>query len=112
MPHCRIASDAPLGQKKKKARKFRYPAPLPAPRFSSCLYVRLAPRDVAMFRFLLEAEDNLAYSSTVDRWSCALRVTFSPHQEQAVRKYLETMRDCVPFEILSFCRHDRTAPST
>ena len=84
--------------KKRRARKFRYPAPLPAPRFSSCLYIRLAPKDVAMFRFLLEAEDNLAYMSTVDRWACVLRVTFSPHQEAAVHRYLATIRAKIDFE--------------
>lgn len=83
---------------RRRARKFRHPAPLPAPRFSSRLYVRLAPKDVAMFRFLLEAEDNLALMSTVDRWSCVLRVTFSPHQEEAVRRHLAAMRETVAFE--------------
>lgn len=87
-------------RKKRRGRKFRYPDPLPAPHFSSCLYVRLDPRDVAMFRFLLEAEDNLAYMSTVDRWSCVLRVTFSPHQEDAVRRYLETMRERIVFSVV------------
>ncbi|SBW09832.1 conserved hypothetical protein [uncultured delta proteobacterium] len=87
-------------RKKQRARKFRHPAPLPAPRFSACLYVRLDPRDVAMFRFLLEAEDNLAYMSTVDRWSSVLRVTFSPHQEGAVRRYLETVREKIAFDVV------------
>ncbi len=95
-----MPDNATAGQKKRRARKFHYPAPLPTPKFSSRLYVRLDMRDVAMFRFLLEAEDNLAYASTVDRWSCVLRVSFSPHQEQAVWKYLETMRERVPFKIL------------
>lgn len=85
---------------RKKRRTRRLPPPLPAPRFSSCLYVRLAPGDVAMFRFLLEAEDNLAYMSTVDRWACVLRVTFSPHQEAAARQCLETMREKIDFEII------------
>ena len=89
-----------LAGKKRRARKFRYPAPLPAPRFSACLYVRLAPRDVAMFRFLLEAEDNLAYMSTVDRWTSVLRITFSPHQETALRRYLETLREKLAFSIV------------
>lgn len=95
-----MPDNASQSPKKRKAKTFRYPPPLPAPRFSSCLYVRLDPKNVAMFRFLLEAEDNLAYATTVDRWSSALRVTFSPHQEKAVRHYLETMRDRVPFEIV------------
>ena len=51
-----------------------------------------------MFRFLLEAEDNLAYMSTVDRWACVLRVTFSPHQHAAVRHCLESIRTQICFE--------------
>ena len=90
---------SPPGAERRK-RRFRYPPPLPAPAFSSCLYVRLAPRDVAMFRFLLEAEDNLAYMSTVDRWASVARVTFSPHQENALRACLETLRDRVAFTIV------------
>ena len=81
--------------KRRRARKMR--PPLPAPRFSSCLYVRLASADVAMFRFLLEAEDNLAYISTVDRWASVLRVTFSPHQADAVRDCLAAIQTRIPF---------------
>ena len=82
----------------KKRKKRRPPPPLPAPVVSSCLYVRIAPANVAMFRFLLEAEDNLAYMSTVDRWSSVLRVTFSPHQQEAVHEYLKTMQEQVAFK--------------
>lgn len=81
-------------------RKRRLPRPLPAPEFSGCVYVRLAAGDVAMFRFLLEAEDNLAYISTVDRWSSALKVVFSPHQKKAVLEYLESMRGVIPFTLI------------
>lgn len=95
-----MQASQPSARKKKRARAFRYPAPLPAPRFSSCLYVRLDARDVAMFRFLLEAEDNLAYMSTVDRWACVLRVTYSPHQKNAVLRYLEAMRERIDFSII------------
>ena len=91
--------DSPA-RKKRRVRKFRYPAPFPAPRFSACLYVRIAPKDVAMFRFLLEAEDNLAYMSTVDRWACVLRITFSPHQAKTVNRYLETMRGMIAFDVI------------
>ncbi|CAK7008398.1 MAG: hypothetical protein DELT_00341 [Desulfovibrio sp.] len=87
------------GPKRKRSRKL--PPPLPAPRVSSCLYVRIAPQDVAMFRFLLEAEDNLAYMSTVDRWKSVLRVTFSPHQERSAREYLRSMAERVSFEIIA-----------
>ena len=86
------------GKPLKKRSRFR--PPLPAPRYSSCVYIRLQPSDVAMFRFLLEAEENLAYMSTVDRWACVLRVIFSPHQAKAVRLYLASMRDLIPFTVI------------
>ena len=93
-----MRDNEPRAGKKRKAKR---PAPaLPAPDFSHCLYVRLRPCDVAMFRFLLEAEDNLAYISTVDRWACVLRVVFSPHQTMAVKRYLETMRAVIDFDII------------
>lgn len=41
--------------------------PLPPPRTSSRLYARIAPRHIAMFRFLLEAQDNLGYMTVLDR---------------------------------------------
>lgn len=41
--------------------------PLPPPRESSRLYARIAPRHIAMFRFLLEAQDNLGYMTVLDR---------------------------------------------
>lgn len=88
------------GKARSRAKKTRFPKPLAAPEFSSRLYVRLEPVHVAMFRFLLEAEDNLAYVSTVDRWACVLKVVFSPHQRGAVLDYLESMRGLVPFTLV------------
>ncbi|MBZ2173463.1 DUF4911 domain-containing protein [Nitratidesulfovibrio sp. SRB-5] len=41
--------------------------PLPPPHESSWLYARIAPRHIAMFRFLLEAQDNLGYMTVLDR---------------------------------------------
>lgn len=83
-----------------RGKKARFPKPLAAPELSSRVYVRLDPAHVAMFRFLLEAEDNLAYISTVDRWACVLKTVFSPHQRKAVLEYLDTMRALVPFTLV------------
>ncbi len=84
---------------KRRARKRRPTPPLPAPRWSDCLYLRLARSDVGMFRFLLEAEDNLGYMTVVDRSAAVLRVVFSPHQRRAVLAYLESMRGLAPFSL-------------
>lgn len=87
-----------MAAKKRKAR--RLPPPLPAPRWSGRLYVRIAPDKVGMFRFLLEAEDNLGYMSVVDRWAAVLQVVFSPHQEQTMRQCMRDMQTLIPFTLL------------
>jgi hypothetical protein len=78
----------------------KYHPPLPAPADSGRIYLRIAPRDVAMFRFLLEAEDNLGYMSVLDRWRALLKVTYSPHQSRRVRACLRTMREILSFKII------------
>ncbi len=87
----------PAAAKRRTRRKPR--PPLPAPRWSACLYLRLAKSDVGMFRFLLEAEDNLGYMTVVDRKAAVVQFVFSPHQEKAARAYLESMRPLVPFSL-------------
>ncbi|MBD5539542.1 MAG: DUF4911 domain-containing protein [Desulfovibrio sp.] len=59
-----------------------------APRQSGRLLVRLAPADVALFRFLLEAYENLAFFTVLERKTALLKVVFSPQQEDAVRAVL------------------------
>ena len=82
------------------ARKKRLPLLLPAPRWSDHAYVRIARRDIALFRFLLEAEDNIGYMSVLDCHAAILKVVFSPHQEREMRACLETMRQSVAFEVI------------
>lgn len=71
---------------------------LPTPRRSARLYVSIEPSRVGMFRFLLEAADNLALMSVVDRFGSVLQIRFSPHQEREVREFLTGMRERLPFE--------------
>lgn len=81
----------------KRKRKVR--PPLPAPQWSKRVYVRLEPKYVGMFRFLLEAEDNLGYMSIVDKFTAIGKVVFSPHQEREMRRFLAGMQETIPFEI-------------
>ena len=87
----------PFCHKRKKDCDF-LPAP---PRWSACLYVRLEPKRIGMFRFLLEAEDNLGYMTVVDRNLAVLRVVCSPCQDAALRDWLEIARTAVPLTILA-----------
>lgn len=57
------------------------------------LYVRVSPRDIAMFRFFLEAYDNLAVFTVTDREKGILLLRFSPHQRKEMRRFLDDMRD-------------------
>ena len=80
--------------RKKTARK-PGPALLP-PQASRRFLVRLVPQDVAMFRFLLEAYDNLAYFTVLDAGEALLSVVCSPHQEDTLRRALDDMGSHLP----------------
>lgn len=69
------------------------------PRCSDRLYVRLEPSQTRLFRYLLEAEDNLAYTSVVDRKACILKLVFSPEQRKHLEEKLQNMRQIMPFAI-------------
>ena len=81
-----------------KKRKPRLGPVLPPPEHSTCLYVQISPKDIAMFKFLLEAEDNLGYMSVVDRWSAALKVVYSPHQQKAMQAWLASTAKALQFK--------------
>lgn len=80
-----------------KPRRPRKKRSLPPALRSARLYVTIDPSKVHLFKYLLEAEDNLALMTVVDRWRAALMVRFSPHQEKAVREHLEWMRKTISF---------------
>ena len=77
------------------------PLPPPPPR-SARLYLKLARPNVALFRFLLEAHDNLAVFTVADPAAAILQVRFSPHQVRQVRDFLREITDLIPHEIV-FC---------
>ena len=63
----------------------------PAPNESSRLYIQLEPKHIALFRFFLEAEDNLAIFTVVDKFRAVLLLRFSPHQKKELLQVLENM---------------------
>lgn len=72
---------------------------LPPPASSSFLLARINPEHVAMFRFLLEAYDNMALFSVLEKNPCLLKIVFSPHCLAHARQILAEMRQSLPFEI-------------
>lgn len=74
-------------------RKNKRGLPCPPPQQESArLYVRVAPSDIALFRFLLEAHDNLALFTVVDRARAVLLLRFSPDQERETLEFLDQAR--------------------
>ena len=91
---------------KRRSRKGRV---FPPTRRSARRYVYTDPSQVRLFRYFLEAEDNLGIMTVVDRWRAALLIRFSPDQEQRLLDWLEEVRTAVPFVgPLSICSSGRT----
>lgn len=91
---------SPLSEKKAR-RGWRRRVCLPPPEWSGRLYVRIDPGKVHMFRYLLEAEDNLGLMTVVDRWGAVLMVRFSPHQEGEMRAHLASMQASLDFTVVA-----------
>lgn len=70
-----------------------------APEHSASLLVRLAPEHTALFRFLLEAHEHLAYFTVLEHKTALLRLIFSPHMEQETREALARMAQSLPFTV-------------
>ena len=75
------------------------PGLTPALQYSRRIYVRLAPGQTHIFRFMLEAYDNLAYCSVVDRKVCILKVVCAPGQTAELAAALAQMRQSLDFDL-------------
>lgn len=58
------------------------------PAWCASLFIKIAPADVAMFRFLLEARENLAYFTVLERKTALLKIVFAPESKVEVEKAL------------------------
>lgn len=77
-------------------RRARKRPPYAPPVLSDRLYLRLPPKDVAFFKFVMEGRDNLALLTVVDRFASVVRMLFSPDQRGAVDAFLDSVRADIP----------------
>jgi len=63
---------------------------------SARLYVRLESRHVALLKFLLEAEDNLAVPTVVDRFAAVVRLLYSPEAADRVATFVRDFGTACP----------------
>jgi hypothetical protein len=61
------------------------------PTWSDHIYVELARADIALFKFILESCDNLAYLSVLDKYRAMIRLTFAPEARKTVESLLESL---------------------
>ena len=73
----------------------RRKTPYQPPRWSRRLYLRLAPADMALLKFLLEAQGHVGILSVVDRHAAMAKLTYSPDMEREVLEFLEQARQTV-----------------
>lgn len=63
------------------------------------LLLRLAPENVGMFRFLLEAYDNLAMFTVLERRTALLKIEYIDGNREQVLQALEDIAMTVPLRV-------------
>jgi uncharacterized protein YciU (UPF0263 family) len=71
------------------------------PELSDRVYVRLDPADIARFRFQMEACDNLALFTMVDKYRAVVRVIFAPNARAEALAALAAIGESVPLEVIA-----------
>lgn len=71
----------------------RKPSSLSPPSWSERMYIRIPRREIAYFKFLLEAEHNLALMTVVDKYEAAIKLSYSPGQRQEVDSFLDGLKE-------------------
>ena len=77
-----------------------HPKQLEAATKSSIVYLRVGSKDMAMFRFLLEAYDGLAMFTVIEPKTTLVKVIYSPHEEARLKLALESIQELIPIETM------------
>lgn len=67
---------------------------------SKKILVLLAPQDIAMFRFLLEAHENLALFTVLERKTALLKIIFSPDSQDQLFEALTDIERSLSLKIM------------
>jgi hypothetical protein len=84
-------------QSRRKPRKRPCPPP---PLHSARTYVRVEPSRIGLFRFLLEAHDNLGIFTVTNRFAGILQLRYSPHMRREMRAFLDAAATEMALEIV------------
>lgn len=61
------------------------------------IYARIAPKDIAMFRYLLEASENLAQFSIIEKKAALLKIFFPKNNYHLLQKRLSEISQNIVF---------------
>lgn len=84
----------------RKRRKPRRNYCAPAPQYSSRMYVRIEPSKIALFRFLMEAHDNLGIFTVTDKFKGILLLRYSPQQQHEFDEFLDCIRHEMEMDVV------------
>ena len=80
------------------------------PAGSARLYVRLASANVSLLTFFLQAEDNLALPTVVDRFAAVVRLTYAPDAARRVEDFARDLTAMCPEAMV--CLRPQVATAT
>lgn len=66
------------------------------------VFLKLPPESVGLFRFLLEARDNLAVFTVLDRNIALLKLLYAPESHDSVLRELQAIGRDIPLQICEF----------
>lgn len=62
---------------------------MPMPANPDYIYCKLPPGEIALFRYLLEAHDNLAQFTVLEKHTALIKIFFPAENYQLVQKFLD-----------------------
>lgn len=64
------------------------------------MYVQIQPSKIGLFRFLLEAHDNLGMFTVTNKFKGILQLWYSPHQRREMKAFVNGIREEMDVTIL------------
>ncbi|GAB6036746.1 hypothetical protein JCM15519_13050 [Fundidesulfovibrio butyratiphilus] len=81
-----------------KPRRLR--APYTPPGTCARLYLRVAPKHLALLKFFLEGAGHLGLLTVVDRHAAVVRLAYSPDMAREAAEFLDQISQAVPHRVI------------
>jgi hypothetical protein len=98
-PRHRGRRGSPVSTTARHPRKRRRPLPLPRT-WSEQVYIEVPREEIWYVKFILEAYENLAYFSVIDKYRAVLQLVFSKDGEQELHALVRGLAQEIPLKCL------------